>query len=73
MDSKQITEAMRRKLPVVSNGIEYQRITEYILWFNGAGDRLTSVNLLDKNGNSLTRVPADAVELATKAKEETNG
>lgn len=31
MDSKQIAEAMRLKLPVRYNGITYQQITEYIL------------------------------------------
>lgn len=30
MDSKQIAEAMRLKLPVRYNGITYQQITEYI-------------------------------------------
>lgn len=36
MDSKQIAEAMRLKLPVRHNGITYQQITEYILWYDAA-------------------------------------
>lgn len=42
MDSKQIAEAMRLKLPVRYNGITYQQITEYILWYDAAGTRRTS-------------------------------
>lgn len=66
MDSKQIMEAMRLKLPVRHNGITYQRITEYILWYDEAGTRRTSVSLLDKNSNSITRAAADRVELAAQ-------
>lgn len=54
MDSKQIAEAMRLKLPVRYNGITYQQITEYILWYDAAGTRRTSVSLLDKNSHSIT-------------------
>lgn len=64
MDSKQITEAMRRKLPVVFDGIAYQRITEYILWYDSTNARRTSVTLLDKNSNGIVRAPADRVALA---------
>lgn len=53
MDSKQIAEAMRLKLPVRYNGITYQQITEYILWYDAAGTRRTSVSLLDKNSHSI--------------------
>lgn len=66
MDSKQITEAMRLKLPVRYNGGEYLRISEYILWYDAAGHRQTSVSLLDKNNNSVTRAPADRVEMAAQ-------
>lgn len=41
MDSKQIAEAMRLKLPVRYNGITYQQITEYILWYDAAGAPLS--------------------------------
>lgn len=66
MDSKQIAEAMRLKLPVRYNGITYQQITEYILWYDAAGTRRTSVSLLDKNSHSITRAPADRVELVAQ-------
>lgn len=66
MDNKQIVEAMRLKLPVRYKGITYQRITEYILWYDAADTRHTSVSLLDKNSHSITRAPADRVELAAQ-------
>ena len=66
MDSKQIAEAMRLKLPARYNGIAYQQITEYILWYDAAGTRRTSVSLLDKNSHSITRAPADRVELVAQ-------
>ncbi len=62
----QIAEAMRLKLPVRYNGITYQQITEYILWYDAAGTRRTSVSLLDKNSHSITRAPADRVELVAQ-------
>ena len=43
---------------------ENEQITEYILWYDAAGTRRTSVSLLDKNSHSITRAPADRVELA---------
>lgn len=46
MDSKQIAEAMRLKLPVRYNGITYQQITEYILWYDAAGTRRESYDAI---------------------------
>lgn len=66
MDSKQIAEAMRLKLPVRYNGITYRKIAEYILWYDPTGNRRTSVSLLDKNSHSITRAPADRIELAAQ-------
>ena len=66
MDSKEIAEAMRRKLPVNFDGITYRRILEYILWYDDAGQRKTSVTLLDKTNRSTTRAPADRIEPAEK-------
>ena len=63
MDSKQIAEAMRLKLPVRYNGITYQQITEYILWYDAAGTRHTSVSLLDKNSHSICEQVGAALEI----------
>ena len=52
--------------PLQQHGITYQQITEYILWYDAAGTRRTSVSLLDKNSHSITRAPADRVELAAQ-------
>ncbi len=71
MNSKQIAEAMRLKLPVRYNGNDYPQIVEYILWYDSAGHRQTSLTLLDRTGHSTIRVPADRVELA--GKEENDG
>lgn len=60
MDSKQIDQAMKHKLPVVYNGNRYT-ISEYILSYDDNGNRRLSVGLVA--GNSLVRVLADKVEL----------
>ena len=64
MDSKQIDTAMRKRSPVVFDGIRYGRIIEYVSWYNHKGERRLSVVLEDRN--STIRVPADKVELAEK-------
>lgn len=66
MDSKQITEAMRLRLPVKYNEITYQRIIEYILWYDDNNTRKTSLVLLDETNRSITRAPADRVELVAQ-------
>nr|DAM37332.1 MAG TPA: hypothetical protein [Caudoviricetes sp.] len=66
MDSKQIAAAMKHKQPVVYDGRRYLRISAYILWYDSAGARRTSVEILDPNNNSITRAPADRVTLAEK-------
>lgn len=62
MDSAQIDVAMRGQLPVIYEGRQYERITEYICWYDSKGNRRLSVNL--KSGRALYRVPADKVDLA---------
>lgn len=64
MDSKQIDDAMRHRRPVLYDGRRYLRISAYILWYDSAGARRTSVEILDPNNNSITRAPADRVTLA---------
>ena len=66
MDSQQIHHAMKMRLPVVYEGIRYERIIEYVSFYDNKGMRRLSVVLLDRNENSTIRVPADKVELAEK-------
>ena len=61
MDSKQIDTAMRDRLPVVYNGQRYDRIIEYISWYDNNRKRRLSVVLIQ--GRASYRVPADKVEL----------
>ena len=63
MTSEQIHHAMKHRLPVVYEGIRYERILEYISWYDGKGKRQLSVALIDSN-NRLHRVLADRVALA---------
>ena len=63
MDSKQSDDAMRHRRPVLYDGRRYLRISAYILWYDSAGARRTSVEILDPNNNSVTRAPADRVTL----------
>lgn len=61
MNSRQIDEAMRNRTPVMYNGQIYERILEYILWYDNNGDRKLSAVLL-ADGNYTVRVPAEKVE-----------
>lgn len=61
MDSAQIDAAMRNRVPVIYNGQRYDRIIEYISWYDNDKKRRLSVTLLQ--GRSSYRVPAEKVEL----------
>lgn len=61
MDSKQIDKAMREGIPVMYGGKRYDRIIEYICFYDRFGKRQLSVNL--QQGRSSYRVPAEKVEL----------
>lgn len=62
MDSKQIDYAMKHRLPVVCDGVQYDRIGEYVSWYSQDGKRNLSAVLLQQNYSM--RVPAHKVELA---------
>lgn len=64
MDSAQIDAAMRSREPVIYDGKRYDRIFEYISWYDNNGNRRLSVNLLQ--GRTSYRVPADRVEPVKK-------
>lgn len=61
MDSAQIDAAMRNRLPVVYDGKRYDRIIEYVSWYDTNGNRRLSAVLLQ--GRTSYRVPAERVEL----------
>lgn len=62
MDSKEIHRAMRLRLPVMYDGRRFERVSEYISWYNDKGQHQLSAVLIDKNYSM--RVLADRVELA---------
>lgn len=63
MTSTEITDAMKHHSPVRCDGISYQEIKEYVLWYDDKNQRRLSAVLLDRNGNCTVRVPAERVKL----------
>ena len=61
MDSKTIHELMQRKEPVFYDGVQYDRILEYISWYDQLGKHNLSVVLI--RGKSTIRVLADKISL----------
>lgn len=59
MDSKQIDQAMRKQLCVYYRGRRYERIIEYVMWYDYSGKRRLSAVLL--SGRASIRVPAEDV------------
>jgi hypothetical protein len=59
VDSKQIDEAMRKKLAVYHKGHRYECIQEYVMFYDHTGKRRLSVVL--KSGRCSVRVPAEDV------------
>lgn len=70
MESPEIIEAAKKRLPVVCDGIVYKEILEYILWFDSNRNKQRSVVLLDKNGSTRVRVLASKISLAETAGKE---
>ena len=64
MDSRTIDIAMKDRLPVVFDGKRYDRIAEYISFYDDKKQHHLSVVLLQ--GRTSYRVPADKVELAER-------
>lgn len=48
MESQEIIEAAKKRLPVVYDGVVYKEILEYILWFDSNRNKQRSVVLLDR-------------------------
>ena len=64
MNSKQIDLAMKHCVPVMYEGRRYERIIDYISWYDHSGKksvRRLSVVLQDGNGRATIRVPANKV------------
>ena len=55
MESQEIIEAAKKRLPVVYDGVVYKEILEYILWFDSNRNKQRSVVLLDQNGYTRVR------------------
>ena len=62
MDSKELHRAMKLRLPVVCDGVKYDRIGELVSWYDNAGKNHLSCGLI--GNNHIVRVLADKVELA---------
>ena len=61
MDSRTVDEAIRKRLPVMYDGTRYDRIIEYISWYDRNSKHRLSV-VLQRQRYSV-RVPADKVTL----------
>lgn len=63
MTNDEIKRAMKEKLAVEYNGIEYAFIYEYVLRFDAHGKQQLHVGLMDKNMNCIVRANLDKVRL----------
>lgn len=61
MTSEEIGRAMRLRLPVMVDGRKYDRIAEYVMWFDKNGKRQLSCGLV--RNNCIVRVPAEKVKM----------
>ena len=61
MDSKAIHELMKSRAPVLYDGAQYDRILEYISWYDNLGRHHLSVVLI--RGRTTIRVSADKISL----------
>ena len=59
--NEQLFEAMRTRQPVMHKDIQYERILDYIFWYDSNGTLRQSLVLLEKR--SSIRVPVDEVSL----------
>lgn len=62
MDSREVDDAMRKRVPVMYEGEKYDRILEYVSSYDDNGSRRLSVGLLQ--GRNFYRVLASKVTLA---------
>ena len=61
-NSQYIHEIMRDRKPVTYDGIQYDRITEYVSWYDNFGNHHLSVILI--RNNYTIRVPADKITIS---------
>ena len=60
-NSQYIHELMRTRKPVTCDGIQYERIAEYVSWYDNLGNHHLSVTLI--RDNYTMRVPAEKISL----------
>ena len=64
--NERIFEAMKNRLPVVFRGIRYERILDYIFWYDNTGALRQSVVLLENR--TSVRALVSEVEVAEPEK-----
>lgn len=72
MTPKEADEAARNRLPVIHNGIEYERITRVGYQYDETGARLPFVQLLDRHRNSVTDAKPEGCTLKNQIEEGAN-
>lgn len=60
MDSREIHMAMFQRQPVMYEGVRYDRVAEYVSWYDNTGHHHLSAVLLKQNYS--IRVPAEKVQ-----------
>lgn len=68
MNNDEVKKAWYDSVPITHQGIKYQRISALIYRLDGNKKILTSAELLDKNGTSVTIASIDRVEVAGSGK-----
>lgn len=62
MDSKQIDKAMLERTPVMYEGRRYERISQYISWYDFSGIKpVRRLSVMLPDGRSTIIVPANKV------------
>lgn len=70
MRRKDVEAAIKNRSAVIYDGIRYERIVEYVIWFDKRGNRQMSLILLDRNRNCVVRTLVERVELADAGPDE---
>lgn len=63
MTPKEASEAARKQLPVIYNGMEFTRILEVGIRYNEKGEGRYFLQILDRNGNSAAYVEPSRCEV----------
>ena len=65
MDISEVKTVIRKRMPVIYNGIEYERVLNCVLWFDEHQRTFRySLKLQDKNSRlSVTKAPMENVKI----------